>query len=309
MIDDQFQWYSNYSDQLKSEGFQVSHAEDATTALVHFREHYASIDVVTLDLMLPWGESHDPEQPLAGISVFHQLREISPNIPVLVLSNLRREEILDQFVDADCVRVANKREVNPIVMGKILIDLIESSSEPSSTPTSYTDQLENLQPGTDDASRYHNLVYHCLLYIFDDQLKNGRKEQTIQGDTKRVDIVFQNKAKSGFFFDLNFHHKVFCPFIMIECKNYSVDPSNPEIDQLAGRFSDRRGNFGILTCRNVENKARMLERCVQALSKRPEYIIVISDDDLNVLLSLRTSDDRAAINAYMDKLVQDLVMR
>src|SRR3712207_8001910 len=37
--------------------------------------------------------------------------------------------------------------------------------------------------------------------------------------------------------------------------------SNPELDQIAGRFSPSRGKFGIITSRNLNNKPLFLERC------------------------------------------------
>ena len=40
---------------------------------------------------------------------------------------------------------------------------------------------------------------------------------------------------------------------MVECKNYSRDLKNPELEQLSGRFSPRRGQVGIAACRTIED--------------------------------------------------------
>jgi hypothetical protein len=40
--------------------------------------------------------------------------------------------------------------------------------------------------------------------------------------------------------------KIKSPYIFVECKNYSYKIENPEIDQLAMRFKDKYGRFGIL---------------------------------------------------------------
>jgi hypothetical protein len=44
------------------------------------------------------------------------------------------------------------------------------------------------------------------------------------------------------------------PYIYVECKNYTGDPANPELGQLAGRVSNRRGQVGILFCRKLKDK-------------------------------------------------------
>lgn len=77
---------------------------------------------------------------------------------------------------------------------------------------------------------------------------------------KRIDITYQNAAKNGFF-EFLVNNNIPCPFVICECKNYSEDPKNPELDQLSGRFSPRRGRFGILICRKVEDKSLMAKRC------------------------------------------------
>lgn len=57
-----------------------------------------------------------------------------------------------------------------------------------------------------------------------------------------------------FFYRLATTYGITCRFIMIECKNYSRDIKNSELDQLAGRFSPNRGKFGIAACRNDISK-------------------------------------------------------
>lgn len=50
-------------------------------------------------------------------------------------------------------------------------------------------------------------------------------------------------------------------FVDFECKNYSRDVANPEIDQVGGRFSANRGQIGIIACRAVDDMPKLLERC------------------------------------------------
>ena len=54
--------------------------------------------------------------------------------------------------------------------------------------------------------------------------------------------------------------------------------------QLAGRFSPRRGNFGILVCRTIADKATFAARCRDTADDGRGYIIGIDDDDLATLV-------------------------
>ena len=72
--------------------------------------------------------------------------------------------------------------------------------------------------------------------------------------------------------------------VFVECKNYSADPDNPAVDQLAGRFSPSRGRFGLLVSRRVKDKSRLLARCRDTANDARGFIIPLDDDDLAELV-------------------------
>lgn len=71
---------------------------------------------------------------------------------------------------------------------------------------------------------------------------------------------------------------------MIECKNYKEDIGNPEVDQLAGRFSVNRGKFGMLLFRNISDEKLLINRCKDLCTDKSEVIIPLMDNDLNKAL-------------------------
>jgi len=71
-----------------------------------------------------------------------------------------------------------------------------------------------------------------------------------------------------------------CPFIFVECKNYTGKVANPELDQLSGRFSNRRGRVGILACRTLDEKEAFIKRCADTFEDDRGLIIPITDEDL-----------------------------
>lgn len=69
----------------------------------------------------------------------------------------------------------------------------------------------------------------------------------------------------------------------MECKYYSGDPANPELDQLTGRFSNERGRLGLLVCRKIENRDLFAKRWRDTPQDGNGYIIALNDDDLRTL--------------------------
>lgn len=169
-------------------------------------------------------------------------------------------------------------------------------------------ELQGINMGAQAASTYHNFIFGVLQSIFYPSLRYPQKEQEIHEGRKRIDITFNNGAQDGFFEELRINYQVFCPFVFFECKNYSADPANPELDQLAGRFGDKRGWFGVIVCRRVEDKSLMLKRCKDTLLDGRGWILVFDDDDINQLLKLRADLDFRGINAFMNQQMRNLVM-
>ena len=73
----------------------------------------------------------------------------------------------------------------------------------------------------------------------------------------------------------------------MECKNYGGKVANPELDQLAGRFSPSKGKVGLLVCRKFDNKERFLESCADTAKDHRGFIIALDDEDLVALVEAR----------------------
>ena len=167
--------------------------------------------------------------------------------------------------------------------------------------------LKQIPTGTASAHAYHLQILELLQVIFNPYLCKPRTEQEIHDGRKRIDIVFNN-GRLGFFGDLVDLHRIQCPYIFVECRNYALDPKNPELDQLAGRFSEKRGRFGILVCRRIRDRQRLIQKCRDALNDDRGYILAIDDSDIQQLLTIRGAADEDALNSYLDELFRQLVM-
>jgi hypothetical protein len=157
-------------------------------------------------------------------------------------------------------------------------------------------ELRNIPSGNDHATAYHRYCIGALTFIFYPELVNPYKEREIDDRRKRIDIAFQNPGISGFFETALKSPQMRAIEIPIECKNYSKDAANPELDQLAGRFSHVRGFLGILCSRSFKNRVRFIERCKDSAAHRQHYIIPIVDDDILRWLEFIAQSDRDGIS-------------
>jgi hypothetical protein len=153
--------------------------------------------------------------------------------------------------------------------------------------------VTSLEPGRDDARRYEDAIQRLLIALFYPWLTNPHRERRQDHGRRRVDITFDNDSTSGFFRWV--HESYGAPTVTVECKNYSEDPANPEVDQLAGRFSAGRGWFGILVCRTVQDMDLLLARCADWARDRHSYIIPLTDHDLRRLVEARRGHNDAAM--------------
>lgn len=168
--------------------------------------------------------------------------------------------------------------------------------------------LKGIDVGKAEAYRFHNFIFVNLIYILGKRLAHPIKEREINDGRKRIDIVFDNDDKDGFFYKLNTLYHIKCPKIFVECKNYGSEIGNPELDQLLGRFSDKRGKFGIIICRSIQDKELLKQRCKDLVNGSGNYIIALDDLDIETLLHFKEERNDEAIDNLLKDKVDELIM-
>ena len=88
---------------------------------------------------------------------------------------------------------------------------------------------------------------------------------------------------------------------MVECKNYSRDVANPEVDQIAGRFSPNRGQMGIIACRSADDFNKLINRCSDTYKDSRGLILPLVDNDFLELLKYKANRNEKAIDNFLQK--------
>lgn len=188
------------------------------------------------------------------------------------------------------------------------VDIEERQRVPRKPVTPDDTVLPNIPVGHEHANTYHEFILGALTEIFYPSLTHPVKEQPINEGRKRIDIFYNNSSESGFFSRLVQMHKIHCPYVSVECKNYAEDPANPELDQLQGRFSRKRGRFGILVCRRIDDADHLLKRLQDVVNNTEGVIVVFEDSDISRLLELKVAQQDGEIDAYLEAKLKPILM-
>lgn len=168
--------------------------------------------------------------------------------------------------------------------------------------------LDRIPTGNSSASQFHEFMFRVVPIVASPMLRNPVKEQEVDQGRKRIDFCLDNVATSGFFHSLRESHKIPCPYVFFECKNYNSDPENPELDQITGRFSDKRGEFGAILCRKVDDRQAIIEKCVDIVNRNHGYVLVLDDNDLKRLIGFHAERSEEAIDSFFRQKLRELIL-
>lgn len=192
---------------------------------------------------------------------------------------IEHPEIYSDFKNKAIKKLQIKEdEVDKILTDADLIDYLAS-------------EFTNIIPGAEDSKKYQILVCSILELLFYPEIAHPKVENEIHEGRKRIDITFDNVSNNGFFYQLGTLYDVPCSLIIVECKNYSKDIANPELDQIAGRFSSRRGKFGIICCRELDNTELFEQRERDTFVDDRGLIFNFTDNDLKQMLTLKKNGE------------------
>jgi len=166
----------------------------------------------------------------------------------------------------------------------------------------YIEKIKSIPEGV-TPELYHRIISHAIARIFRGSLRNMEIKQEIDGGIKIIDTIFTNCAEKGFFKSLQ--NKIECNYPILEAKNLSGDPTNPDVDQLNGRLNANHGKFGILACRKVKNEEDVYKRCQTHLPER--HILFLTDEDIIELLEHSRDGNANEISDFMDKKLRQLL--
>jgi hypothetical protein len=229
----------------------------------------------------------------------------STNLPYrAVVEEFRRAGLLKKVISSEAEELVELRELIDVQLALLKAlrppNGIAFDHNPSraglqlqlpavTSPIEQVTVLRAIPRGKRTATAYHRQIASLLQEIFIFSFGPAAIEQEIDQGRKRLDIVYPNIAERGFFRWLSLHRRA--SHIIVECKNYTAEVANPELDQLTGRYAPWRSEVGLLVNRQISDKGRLIARCRDAAQAGRGIVIPLDDDDLATLASADLSPD------------------
>lgn len=184
------------------------------------------------------------------------------------------------------------------------------SQEEDSGATDWDGMLARVlavEPGVEGATDYHRAIEALLQALLYPALVNPMRESRLHEGRKRIDIKFTNAAQAGFFWRVHEYHGVPAGYIVVECKNYREDIGNPELDQLAGRFSPNRGKMGLLLYRRAVDRDKCIQLCKDAFHDDRGWVLPLDDTDLGVLVEERQVEPSSVSFSLLEQRFSEII--
>ena len=170
-----------------------------------------------------------------------------------------------------------------------------------------SEHLVKIPTGTKTANEYHDFCLSVISFLFYPNLIYPKKEREINEGRKRIDISYTNSKESGLFYRVSVDPHIKANTIIVECKNYTEDLKNPEIDQLAGRFDNNRGRMGMLFFRQAKDMSKVIKLCKDVAKQGNGIILPIDDDFILRCLELIEQGKRKEIDQKIERLYQKVI--
>lgn len=194
-----------------------------------------------------------------------------------------------------------KSDINDVITNALIDDDINTND----IIDSLIESLKKLRSGKKDAYEYEKVTGGIIELVFYPYLFKPEYQFRMIDWLKIVDISYLNSASTWFFSDLA-KTNIACREIYFECKNYTWDVKNQELDQLNWRFRDKVSEVWFIVCRDIKNKIDFNKR-IQYLTKQSHYILLLEDKDLIQLLEYKKVWKDSEIDNYLNKKLEELI--
>ena len=128
LVDDDKLPMQYYVKALEQNNIEVKHCVEPDSALAFVKEKGSQIKIVVLDIMMSPGKAYKNEDTheglRTGVFLLKKIREELPNTPIIVLTNVKNQETLDEFQEGSLLKVRQKMDCSAFELVDLVNELI-----------------------------------------------------------------------------------------------------------------------------------------------------------------------------------------
>jgi|GEM_PF-1222931 len=142
LVDDERRQMESYLDELKLANYKIEFRKDVGAAINFLKENLADIELLILDIMMPpgtlFGSSETNGGLRTGLHLYELIRENSPKLPILILTNVSDPGVHKHFLNESFCWYLRKEDCLPFELTdevKRIFDEMKSDESEGATPS------------------------------------------------------------------------------------------------------------------------------------------------------------------------------
>ena len=129
-VDDEESKMNSYLLELRLSFPEVEFKKTVDSALDRIDRGSTDIEALILDVSMPGGSAFR-DRPGAGLTTgvlfYRRVREVLPNLPIVIFTNVTNEDVRQKFDGDDKCRFLNKEDYLPFELAQVLREIFGSS--------------------------------------------------------------------------------------------------------------------------------------------------------------------------------------
>lgn len=167
--------------------------------------------------------------------------------------------------------------------------------------------LDKIVPaGRTHFREYEHYVRVIFNYLFFDELGDGQPQSRTEPENEGLeirDIIFANRANSGFWKDLKEKYRV--SEVIVDAKNTN-DTTRDDLRQLYCYLKPALGFWGFIVCRTQPSSTlRAFNRTLYQNFSQKRGLLILSDDDLRRMVEIKRRGNNPS--DYLQELMSEFV--
>lgn len=222
----------------------------------------------------------------------HYIKDPARNLERVKVLNFNRENY-DQVEAFTKIKERQKADCfnDPLFKQIPVLSVTKKLSSIQKLPTGKTDNADK---------DYENYLCQMLASLLYPHLDFAKEQSRTESGVSIRDLIFYNNCSYPFLKEIYDTYK--CHQIVFELKNVK-ELETDHVDQLNRYLKDSFGKFGVLFTRNTPPK-KVLKNTIDLWSGHRKCIIVLTDEDLKMMVGLYESKQRDPIDVIKKKYIE-----
>lgn len=133
LIEDDKQVMEYYVRALEQKDFKVEYFSNPDAIFEFIEKEKPKVAAVILDIMMLPGERYqhkDTDGGLrTGVFLYDDFKRLYPHVPIIVLTNVSNQKVLDEFHTGPLLKVIQKLDFSPFKLAQLVSEMIQAASK------------------------------------------------------------------------------------------------------------------------------------------------------------------------------------